>query len=309
MMKVADLFAGCGGFSLGLQHAGFDVVAAFDNWQPTIDIYSKNFEHPIINLDLSLANAYEKIIGFRPDIIVGGPPCQDFSSAGKRNENGNRGSLTISFVNIIEKIRPQYFIMENVDRIVNTNKLKIAINLFKQTGFGLSHTIFDASFCGVPQQRKRFFMIGELDGKDDALIPYFQKNLSKRPMTVRDYVGNNWGIDYYYRHPRNYSRRAIYSIDEPSATIRGVNRPVPKGYSGHACDSAAISENIKPLSTSQRAQVQTFPANFIFVGNKTNVEQIIGNAVPVNLAKYVGICLKEYIADKNNNAVISSSLF
>ncbi|MCL1893333.1 MAG: DNA cytosine methyltransferase [Holophagaceae bacterium] len=309
MMRVVDLFSGCGGLSLGFQLAGYDVAAAFDNWRPTMDIYSKNFKHPVIDLDLSSGGAYERVAEFGPEIIIGGPPCQDFSSAGKRNEDGGRGSLTVAFAKIIQKIKPRYFLMENVDRIIKTKKLIDVIEIFSNAGFGLSYTVLDASFCGVPQQRKRFMMIGERNGNNDALMPYFQKNLSKRPMTVRDYVGDAWGIEHYYRHPRNYSRRAIYSMDEPSATIRGVNRPIPKGYPGHNCDSCKITEEIRPLTTKERAQIQTFPADFIFVGNKTNVEQIIGNAVPVNLAKYVANCLKEYLSDKNSGKTLNNALF
>jgi DNA (cytosine-5)-methyltransferase 1 len=309
MIKVVDLFSGCGGLSLGFQNAGFDIVAAFDNWQFTIDTYSKNFNHPIINLDLSLKNAYKEITKYSYDMIIGGPPCQDFSSAGKRNEDGDRGNLTISFANIIKQVRPKFFLMENVARITKTNKLKKAIDIFKESGYGLSHMIFDASLCGVPQQRKRFIMIGELSGYDNTLIPYFQKNLSKKSMTIRDYVGNSWNIEHYYRHPRNYTRRAIYSIDEPSATIRGVNRPLPKGYMGHKCDAMRVCSSIRALTTVERSQIQTFPANFTWVGNKTVVEQIIGNAVPVNLAKYVANCLNEYLDDKKRGRTIKNSLF
>jgi len=198
--------------------------------------------------------------------------------------------------------------MENVERITKTDKLDKTTRIFLEGGYGLSQMVLDASRCGVPQLRKRFIMAGELGGAECALEPYFQKNLAKRQMTVRDHVGDAWGIGHYYRHPRNYSRRAVYSIDEPSATIRGVNRPIPKGYPGHPLDSAAVGDGLRPLTTSERAQLQTFPKGFVFVGNKSAVEQIIGNAVPVNLAKYVAGCLKEYIADKGNGETVAGLL-
>lgn len=101
---------------------------------------------------------------------------------------------------------------------------------------------------------------------------------------------------YYYRHPRNYNRRGIFSIDEPSPTIRGVNRPIPPGYKLNSCDPENINlKNIRPLTTKERSLIQTFPKNFIFEGSKTDLEQMIGNAVPVNLAKFVGSSLLEYI--------------
>jgi DNA (cytosine-5)-methyltransferase 1 len=113
-------------------------------------------------------------------------------------------------------------------------------------------------------------------------------------MTVRDYFGKNIDTNYYYRHPRNYSRRAIYSIDEASPAIRGVNRPIPKGYPGHPGDPVAVSESVRPLTTLERSQIQTFPKDFVRAGNKTEIEQMIGNAVPANLAKFVALAIIDY---------------
>lgn len=296
--KVVDLFSGCGGLSLGFMQAGFSVVAAFDNWEPTINVYKKNFDHDVINLDLNDIKSHKKIAEYKPDIIVGGPPCQDFSSAGKRNEDLGRADLTVAYAQIISKVKPKYFLMENVDRILKSRRLKEAVNIFKNSGYGLSYQVLEASYCGVPQARKRFIMFGELGGEDHILEYYFQKNKSGKPMTVRDYFGNELNTEHYYRHPRNYNRRAVFSVDEPSPTIRGVNRPIPKGYNGHKKDSAPLNEKVRPLTTIERAMIQTFPKNFIWEGKKTDLEQMIGNAVPVRLAEFVAMCIKEYANDK-----------
>ncbi|OKH44223.1 DNA (cytosine-5-)-methyltransferase, partial [Calothrix sp. HK-06] len=104
-----------------------------------------------------------------------------------------------------------------------------------------------------------------------------------------------------YRHPRTYQRRGIFSIDEPSPTIRSVNRPVPKSYRGHPGDAAPISSNLRPLTTIERSYIQTFPKDFIFDEqnqSKTDLEQMIGNAVPVKLAEFVARCLLQHIKDK-----------
>ena len=87
MARLIDLFSGCGGLSLGFQQAGFEIVAAYDNWQPAIDIYRANFDHPIYKRDLAREDIVDELITLRPDIIIGGPPCQDFSIAGKRFPN------------------------------------------------------------------------------------------------------------------------------------------------------------------------------------------------------------------------------
>src|SRR5688500_12068682 len=100
-MRVVDLFCGCGGMSLGFLQAGYEVAAAFDNWKAAVTVYQANFKHPIYELDLSDSEVTTLITTFNPEMIIGGPPCQDFSSAGKRDESGKRADLTIRFAEII----------------------------------------------------------------------------------------------------------------------------------------------------------------------------------------------------------------
>lgn len=294
-MKTVDLFAGCGGMSLGFQNTGFNIVAAFEFWDIAAKCYEDNFDHPVFKSDLSnVESAIEQIRRFSPDLIIGGPPCQDFSHAGKRVE-ASRASLTESYAKIIENIKPQYFVMENVDRAQKSKAFEKAENIFKNAGYGLTKIVLDASKCGVPQKRKRFFCIGALGKDNDFMKKSIESGLSQKSTTLRDYFGDTLDFEYYYRHPRNYNRRAIFSIDEPAPTIRGVNRPVPKGYSGHPNDACPISENVRALTTLERSLIQTFPATFKWCGNKTEMEQMIGNAVPVKLAEYVALKLKQYI--------------
>lgn len=291
MKRVVDLFAGCGGLSLGFQNAGFNIVAAFEFWDIAANCYAKNFEHPVYRDDLSDVDfAVEKIRVLNPDIIIGGPPCQDFSHAGKRIED-KRAELTESFAKIVTAISPQYFVMENVDRVQKSLKYGIARSIFTNAGYGLTEIIIDASHCGVPQKRKRFFCIGSKNVEDGYLLEYIKNNLSKNEMSLSDYFGTSLNFEYYYRHPRNYSRRAIYNIDEPSPTIRGVNRPIPPGYLGHPNDAKKMDGSVRALTTLERALIQTFPPDYKWCGNKTEIEQMIGNAVPVKLAEFVAKAL------------------
>lgn len=293
-----DLFSGCGGLSMGFGEAGFEVLAAFDNWEPAISVYRENFDHPIFEQDLrDTQGACNRISAYEPDVLIGGPPCQDFSSAGLRNPEGGRADLTYSFADIVEEILPETFVMENVEQIRKSHILVDIISRFWKAGYGLTAVILDASYCGAPQARRRFFLVGHLDDCDDFLMPSLMDRMSECPMTMRDYFGDSLGTEYYYRHPRNYDRRAIYSLDEPSATIRGVNRPIPPGYKLHRNDAVGASlSQARPLTSIERAQVQTFPPNFKFLGTKTAMEQMIGNAVPVALARFVAGCLYDYLS-------------
>lgn len=300
--KVIDLFAGCGGLSLGFQNAGFKIVAAFDNWDEAIAIYKENFEHPIIKRDLNDIEDLSEMESFHPDMIIGGPPCQDYSSAGHRDENLGRAQLTISFAQIVTRLKPHFFLMENVPNIQKSEKLFQVLEMFHSVGYGISRMVLDASKCGVPQKRRRYVVIGCMGEKDGFLDDILLSNQSAKSMTLREYFGDTLGFEYYFRVPRSYSRRGIFSIDEPSMTIRGVDRPVPKGYHGHPNDPVPLNPSIRTLTPQERSWIQTFPKDFKWgKGNKTNLNQAIGNAVPVKLAEYIANCLKTYIYGKKAN--------
>lgn len=299
---VLDLFAGCGGMSLGFQMEGFNVLAGFDNWKPAIETYSQNMGHGSTQLDLGDVEAtIEALEPYFADpankpAIIGGPPCQDFSSAGKRTE-GARADLTEKYATVVAHFMPPFFVMENVARAQHAGAFKRAVATLEEAGYKVSMTVLNADRCGVPQSRKRLITIGTLNGEKTAeIFNHLESHQSEQPMTIRDYFGDSLGIEHYYRHPRSYARRGVFSIDEPSPTIRGVNRPIPKGYPGHPGDSAPV-EKARPLTTSERAQIQTFPKGFVFVGARTNVEQMVGNAVPPMLGKYIARALSETLTN------------
>lgn len=283
--------------SLGFKKAGFDILAGFEHWDIAISCYKKNFTHPVEDVDLSdVKLSVQTIIKYNPDIIIGGPPCQDFSGAGNRVE-GDRADLTVSYAKIIKEISPQYFVMENVERAASSKAYKKARVIFKEAGYGLTEKVLDASFCGVPQKRKRFFCIGFKNGQDSFLDGLLSTNQSVFPLTVREYFRQeNYDLpmEYYYRHPRSYRRRGVFSVDEPSPTIRGVNRPKPENYKKHSGD-VIDPDGIRNLTALERSLIQTFPHDFIWADSSASTEQMIGNAVPVKLANYVATCLMRFI--------------
>lgn len=289
--SVIDLFSGCGGMSLGFQLAGFEVLEGFDNWKCAVDTYSANLGHPATLLNLGDVDTTIKALeryegpGSFP-AIIGGPPCQDFSSAGARVE-GARADLTEKFAVVVERFQPPFFVMENVARAQHAAAFKRAVTVMERAGYAVEKAVLDASLCGVPQKRKRLITIGTQDPATTAAIfEWFHQNKSEKPMTVRDWFGKRLNTSTYYRHPRSYARRGVFSIDEPSPTVRGVNRPIPAGYPGHPGDVVPVAQT-RPLTTAERAEIQTFPRSFKWVGSRTDTEQMIGNAVPVRLAKFV----------------------
>lgn len=294
-MRTIDLFSGCGGMSLGFQNAGFDIIAAFDNWQPAVEVYQANFSHKIHPFDLANIDDFSIFQQYEPELIIGGPPCQDFSSAGKRQEQA-RADLTLQFAKIISELQPKMFVMENVERIETSATLQKTKTLLRNVGYGLNTIILNASLCGVPQLRKRFFLIGVLTEKENILLSYLQEKIAQKPLSVFDYLGDSLNTEHYYRHPRSYARRGIFSVYEPSPTIRGVNRPIPPNYQFHEGDTCKDLQKIRPLTFQERSLIQTFPEDFIWaVKRKSDVEQMIGNAVPVKLAEFVANAIQAYL--------------
>lgn len=294
-MKVIDLFSGCGGLSLGFENSGYEILLALDNLPVAVEIYNKNHNHECREHDLSDVDLTVSMIKeYDYDMIIGGPPCQDFSSAGPRNPNGKRANLTYSFMDTILELKPKIFVMENVPTIKNTEILEDICNKFHNAGYGLTAVILNAALCGSPQRRKRFILIGEMGSCNNKYLNALSENLDFKEMNLEDYFGEELDFRYYYRHPRSYARRGVYSIDEPSATIRGVNRPIPPNYKKHRGDKADPKiDDVRVLSSQMRARIQTFPKDFILSGTKSKDQILIGNAVPVKLAEHIAKAIRD----------------
>lgn len=160
VLKVVDLFAGAGGLSLGVQQAGLEVVAAYDNWKPAVDTYRLNFNDPIqqrnITRDLAVPSC---------DMIVGGPPCQGFSSAGLRRTDDDRNTLVGEYSRLIARTHPWAFIFENVEGFLTGQDGLFVFELLEpliEAGYRIHLRKINAANYGVPQHRKRVVAIGGL---------------------------------------------------------------------------------------------------------------------------------------------------
>ena len=249
-------------------------------------IFNRQSYAHIFKTDLSFEEANSSVKQLKPDLIAGGPPCQDYSIAGKR-KLGERANLTIRFAEIVVSVKPTWVIFENVYNIERFRTLPQMKKILSDAGYGLSSMVLDASRCGAPQKRQRFFLVGRLNAADGFLDEFLRGGLSKKQMTVRDYLGDSLHTQFYYMHPRSYNRRAVFSIDEPASTVRGINRPIPDNYKKHPADKAEIKDGVRALTTRERGCLQTFPDSFAFPGAKTDVELAIGNAVPPLMSKAI----------------------
>ena len=173
-MKIIDLFSGVGGLSLGFEQAGFEVVASIDIWKDAIATYNHNRNNNCgMVMDINIFNnqklkdiiAQHKIAG-----VIGGPPCQGFSTA-RLSDNGEnihgvnekRNHLYLEFYKTVKEANPDFFLIENVRGMVTLNKgafVRDILDRFGKLGYKINHQILNAANYGVPQNRNRVFFIG-----------------------------------------------------------------------------------------------------------------------------------------------------
>ena len=192
-MRAISLFSGAGGMDIGMTQAGFQVVAANELDKDACNTYRLN--NPEINLyqgdieeqKIELYKYSNKNIG----VVFGGPPCQGFSVAGKMDLNDPRSKLIFSFVDIVEKIQPKAFIMENVKSLATLDKFKdVRHELYiksKNAGYNIFCIILNSKDFGVPQSRERAFFIGFKDINIEISINDFFDYFDK-PLSLRDTI-------------------------------------------------------------------------------------------------------------------------
>jgi len=185
-LTVIDLFAGCGGLSRGFMDAGFTVLLGVDNDMMALNTFQRNHGNAIaLNADLSEADTYEKmddlLIGRRVDVIIAGPPCQGFSLTGPRKFDDPRNRLYLAVFEAVNRYKPKAFIVENVPGMASLYKGEIKkeiVRRFENLGYVVKDDVLCAADYGVPQLRKRLFILGVRRGigAPDFHVPVKQPN-------------------------------------------------------------------------------------------------------------------------------------
>lgn len=301
-MKFVDLFCGAGGLTRGLIDSGHKCVLSADIWRNALDVHSLNIpQGTTVEADLTDINAASAmVLKKNPDFICGGPPCQDFSTAGNMEETEN-ASMTQVFAEICV-VSAKVSVMENVPAARRFDSYKEALRIFESSGWGHSEHILHASDYGVPQRRRRLFLFawegGPRPGMSSSLESYFETR-AQPEVTVREALGDI-KFSNFFMLPRNYGCRGVFSVDEPSPTLRTINPPVPTNYKDHPSDTAP-SATVNPLTVQQRSVIQGFPEEWEWRNSKgeaqknSDINKMIGNSVPPPLGEIVGQALKDIV--------------
>lgn len=281
--------------SCGLQNAGFDLIQAYDTWQPAIDTYRANVGHHVWSHDLSdILGVGSMISMLQPDMICGGPPCQDYSIAGERQE-GQNASMTKAFAMLVTIARPRWFLMENVEQARSSMAWTEARTILQRADYGMTEAKLDASYFGVAQARKRLFIVGRLGERDGFLSSALMDVQADKQTVLSDVLGDDCPPIFLY--PRFRMNKAVWQSDEPAPTIIASSwRPIP--------DGREVPEGTVVPSLAQMGQLQGFPANWEWQGSsKHECMKLIANAVPVPLAEAIGRVILAREAGKTIPAV------
>lgn len=177
--RCLDFFCGIGGLTIGMDRAGIDTIGGIDSWELAGKTFEQNLDLPCLVSDLkeTTVEEIERSFGIRSeeiDVIVGGPPCQGFSTVGKRDIDDPRNQLWKHYRDLVDEIRPFYIVIENVEGMIVDNDGVVkenVIDAFNEIGYQMKAKVLKSAKYGVPQFRKRSIFLGWLDGVSEVKYP------------------------------------------------------------------------------------------------------------------------------------------
>lgn len=298
---VVDLFAGCGGLSLGFEANGFKTIG-YEMDANAANTYNKNLLGDCLNEKLTIDTKYPKA-----DIVIGGPPCQPFSVGGKQlGLKDSRDGFPI-FLAAIKQLEPEFLLFENVRGMLYKNKwyLREVITELENLGYNLDYALLNAKHYEVPQNRERVIVIG---AKEKIRLP---KKIN-RIITAGEALGNlafqfdkdsKFFTESMDRYVANYEKaskcinpRDLY-LDRPARTLTCRNLA---GATGDMHRIRLKDGRRRRITVREAARLQSFPDWFEFDGTETNQFNQIGNAVAPSFAFHLAKIIKEQIKNPNN---------
>ena len=351
-LNAIDLFCGCGGLSYGFERAGFNILLGIDNDKKALETFEFNHKgSKSICGDITEVTYEEHIkplIGDKQiDVIIGGPPCQGMSLSGPRKFDDPRNKLYLTYIRLVEEIKPRAFVIENVPGLVGLfgGQIKDSIiHKFTQMGYSIQYKILCAADYGVPQSRRRVVFVGLKEGEFEYPEPLkeivtcrmalddlpalenelgeenvnyateatnsYQQLMRARSNVVKNHIaanhsekvrhiislvpdgGNYKDLPEEYRESRNFHVAwTRFASDKPAPTI-------DTGHRHHF----HYKYNRVP-TVRECARLQSFPDDFVFLGNKTQQFRQVGNAVPPIMAECIAKQLRKSLEGETNGRV------
>lgn len=343
---AVDCFAGAGGLSLGLQQAGFRIAAAFDSDGIAQRTYCRNVgPHVIVAKAEELSGRDLIQSGCSIGLVAGGPPCQGFSRQRRGTDHDGRNALIADFIRLVIEIRPTMFLMENVSAISGPRG-EVLLSELKQTaedaGYFVHMRVLNAADYGVPQNRRRMFVVGELvdsgihfrfpkpthdpasyrtvrDAFSGLPSPITAPDLSilipnHQPDRISDlnririsHVPEGGGRADIPAHLQLPCHRVSVDVAGHRGVYGRLSWDLPSGTITTKCNSFTRGRFAHPvenrnITMREAARLQGFPDDFVFEGSKVDVAHQIGNAVPPTVAYALGAAIYSALEIKTGRA-------
>ncbi len=334
--NMLELFAGAGGLALGFDKAGFNTVGLVEVDKYASETLRRNRKDwNVINKDIkdfikemdTYINTEEEI-----DVISGGFPCQPFSYAGKKlGIEDARGTLFYDFAIIAKKLKPKIIVAENVKGLLSHdrgNTFRVIKETFEELGYNVKYKVLNALDYGVAQKRERLVIIGI---RGDLKLEYnFPQTLTTRKLVLKD-VLKDVPKSEGYQYPKY--KQEVFALVPQGGCHRHLPMEVAKEYMGKSyylgggktgiarriawnepCLTLTTSpmqkqtdrchpEENRPFTIREYARIQSFPDSWEFSGSISSQYKQIGNAVPVNMAYYIGVSIVDFLSKIQNHYI------
>ena len=310
---VLDLFAGCGGLSLGFEAAGFKTIG-FEMVDEAVTTYNKNLRGECYNQFLEVG--YEYPMADNIDIVIGGPPCQPFSRFGNQMGIEDARDGFPVFIDAVRRLQPKVFLFENVANILGRHKwyLDLIVKELQNLGYYVDYKILNAVDYGVPQNRERLICVGHR-----STFSFPAKELRKA--TVAEAIGDTMlspEPESKILTPRQDEYIAVYEKKSHCVNPRDLypNKPARtitcRNLAGATSDMQRVrlaDGRRRRLTDREAARLQSFPDWFEFEGTETKRFNQIGNAVPPLLAYKIALQVKKaYYAKQQSPEYVLSRM-
>ena len=315
-----EVFAGCGGLSLGLIKAGLKPLLLVDNVKDCVETLKLNHpEAKVENIDVTKLHLNE--YKGKVNILTGGIPCQSWSLAGKRlGLKDKRGNLFMDFIRLVKECEPSIFVIENVYGLLTHDKGNTFKMLSKMLSiddtYSINYKLLNSNDYNVPQNRKRVFIIGT---KIEKMLVYEFPEPFNIGSTLKDAFKNIPECNECSKYPDKKIK--LFEKIPPGGCWINLSKSEQTEYLGKSIDSGGGKrgilrrlsmdapsltllttpsqkqterchpEEVRPLNIREYARIQTFPDDYKFHGSISSKYKQIGNAVPVNLAYHIGLSL------------------
>ncbi|ARV47414.1 hypothetical protein BCV50_00215 [Bacillus subtilis] len=301
-LTVLELFCGGGLGAIGFKAAGYDIVKALDFDKNAVKAYHHNFGEHVEQVDISAVDIDSLP---KTDVIFGGPPCQDFSVAGKgAGADGERGKLVWRYLEIIAAKQPKAFVFENVKGLItkrHRSTFDALIGKFNEIGYEISWQVINAWHYGVAQKRERVFIVGVR--KDLGFKFEFPKPLEGDYQTrvLRDVIGDlpepeRQDCGKYWTPKSEYTydqANRVQSLDKPSNTIPAHHN------SGQPIHPTEVPRR---FTVRECLRIQSAPDTYVLPDEISLSAQyrIVGNGIASRVAWYIGRALADQLASASN---------